>query len=355
LKITFGKIIKIIMGDCQMITYPLLPKNATIGVTAPSSGVEPELHFLLQNAIEQLKEKGYKVDCGETAWTQEKAKSAPAKVRASELNRMLTEDDIDIIIPPWGGELLIEILEFLDFDKIKEKWVLGYSDLSVLLLAITLKTGIATAHGTNIVDLRGEYSDPLTAMWETVLSTKAGASVAQHASEKYQLKWEHDSPSPCVFRLTEKTEWKLVSGDKVKLEGRLLGGCIDVIRHLIGTPFGDVKGFRAEHIGDEPVLWYLENCELSTVDLRRSLVQMKLAGWFENCSGILFGRSPANMPKENYTAEDVYKDLSYDLGLPIVYDIDCGHMPPQITFINGAYAEVEAGDGKGTVIQFFKP
>ena len=52
---------------------------------------------------------------------------------------------------------------------------------------------------------------------------------------------------------------------------------------------------------------------------------------------------------------DVYKDLSDELGIPIVYDIDCGHLPPQITLINGAYAEVEVDAGKGIVAQYFRP
>jgi len=86
----------------------------------------------------------------------------------------MKNDDIHIIIPPWGGELLIETLEFIDFENIQTKWILGYSDISLLLLAITLKTGIATAHGTNFIDLRGEYSDKTTAVWESVLSLKKG-------------------------------------------------------------------------------------------------------------------------------------------------------------------------------------
>ena len=151
----------------------------------------------------------------------------------------------------------------------------------------------------------------------------------------------------------EQTYWKTVSDEKVKIQGRLLGGCVDVIRHLIGTPFGDVQNFRRKYINEEPVIWYLENCELTTTDLRRSLVQMKLAGWFEQCSGLMFGRSDANIPVENYTVEDVYKELSEELEIPIIYDIDCGHVPPQITLINGAYAEVEVEEGKGTVLQYF--
>ena len=58
---------------------------------------------------------------------------------------------------------------------------------------------------------------------------------------------------------------------------------------------------------------------------------MKLAGWFTNCSGIMFGRSQANTAVEKYTVEDVYKELAMELQVPIIYDIDCGHVPPQIT------------------------
>ncbi|WP_449620769.1 S66 family peptidase [Robertmurraya sp. Marseille-Q9965] len=337
-----------------MIRYPILEKGATIGVTAPSSGVQNELHELVKLATNRLQEQGFKVICGETVWTQEKAKSAPAKTRAAELNQMIADENVDLIIPPWGGELLIEILEYLDFENILKKWILGYSDTSLLMLAITIKTGIATAHGTNLVDLRGEYSDSTTAMWKSVLSTKKNKSIVQHSSDMYQKEWKHDTPSPYVFHLTEETNWKTIHGNKVQIQGRLLGGCVDVIRHLVGTPYGDVRTFSEKFIEGEPIIWYLENCELSTTDLRRSLVQMKFAGWFENCSGIMFGRSPANMPIDNYTVEDVYQELAEELNVPIIYDIDCGHVPPQITLVNGAFAEVEVESGKGRVLQTFR-
>ncbi|TFB13775.1 LD-carboxypeptidase [Filobacillus milosensis] len=337
-----------------MIKYPSLEKNSTIGVTAPSSGVPGELHKLLHTASDSLKEKGYNITFGDTVWSQNKAKSASAKKRAEEFNQMMLDENIDLIIPPWGGELLIEAIEHIDFDNLNSKWVLGYSDVSLLLLAITLKTGIATAHGTNLVDLRGEYSDQTTAKWENVLSAKHGESIVQHSSEKYQKEWDHDNPTPHIFNLTEQTYWKSIDGNNVKIHGRLLGGCIDVIRHLIGTPYGEVNNFKEKHINGESVVWFLENCELSTTDLRRSLIQMKLAGWFENCAGIMFGRSPANTPVGNYMVEDVYKELSEELQIPIIYDIDCGHVPPQITFINGAYADIELTNGKGTVRQTFK-
>lgn len=338
-----------------MIRYPIFEKGATIGVTAPSSGVREELHHLLALARSRMEERGFPLIFGNTIWTQEKAKSSPAPYRAAEFTKMMHDENIQIIIPPWGGELLIEILEHIDFEHLPNKWILGYSDTSLLLLAITLKTGMATAHGTNLVDLRGECTDETTAMWQKVLATKTGESVVQHSSVYYQKEWHHSAPSPCVFHLTEPTCWKVISDTAVNIQGRLLGGCIDVIRHVIGTPFGDVQHFQQHHLQGEPILWYLENCELSTTDLRRSLVQMKLAGWFRHCAGIMFGRSSANRPIDHYTAEDVYQDLFEELQVPIIYDIDCGHMPPQMTFINGAFAEVEVIDGKGTVKQYFRP
>ncbi|TYR81402.1 LD-carboxypeptidase [Priestia megaterium] len=248
--------------------------------------------------------------------------------------------------------LIVIGLGILIYKLISNKWVLGYSDTS-LLLASTLNTGIATAHGTNFVDLRGEYWDDTTSMWEAVLSTKIGHSVCQTSSAYYQKTWQHDNSSPCVFHLTEKTDWKTIDRKNAKIEGRLLGGCIDTIRHLVGTPFGNAQKFRKQFISGEPILWYFENCELTTVDLHRSLVQMKLAGWFKDCSGILFGRSAANQTIDGYTAEDVYRDLANELEVPIVYDIDCGHVPPQVTLINGAHAEVTVAGGQGTVIQSF--
>ncbi|MDX8345619.1 LD-carboxypeptidase [Rossellomorea sp. YZS02] len=337
-----------------MITYPLLKRDSTVGVTAPSSGVPHELHELLKQAMRRMEEKGYGIECGETVWKQHKAKSAPADERAAELNRMLQDDSISLIAPPWGGELLIEILELIDYEQIKPKWVLGYSDISALLLAITLKTGIATAHGTNLIDLRGEDTDPTTKKWENVLSTKKDSSVTQFSSQKFQKEWKHDQPSPYVFHLTDTTVWKTIRDEDVEMNGRFLGGCIDVIRNLIGTPYGDVTSFRKKHIVDEPIIWYFENCEINSADLRRTLVQMKLAGWLDHSSGLLFGRSAANTPVNDYTAEDVYQELENEFQIPVVYDIDCGHQPPQITFINGAYGEVEVKDGKGRITQTFK-
>lgn len=189
-----------------MIRYPSLSAGATIGVTAPSSGVPKELHPLLEQAISRMKEKGYQMKIMASSWQQNRVRSTGAKTRAAELNALLSSKEIDLILPPWGGELAIEVLAFLDWKSIEPKWILGYSDISLLLLAITLKTGIATAHGTNLIDLRGAQSDPTTAKWETILQTPTGCSCIQVSSEKFQKEWNHESPSPWIYEFSHATK-----------------------------------------------------------------------------------------------------------------------------------------------------
>lgn len=332
--------------------YPTFKPNATIGVTAPSSGVEASFHDYLKESQTRLERDGFKVVMGDTPWTQVKAKSAPAKIRANELQKMMEDLEIDLIFPPWGGELLIEILDKLDFSKFPPKWILGYSDLSTLLLAVTLKTGIATAQGPNLIEMRGQSSDVTTAMWKEVLSTKAGESVIQYASQKYQKYWRFDEPTPCIFHLTEPTAWKTISGRDVEIEGRLLGGCVDVIQHLVGTPYGAVETFSKAFTKGEPIIWHFEVYDLDTTALRRSLVQMKYAGWFDHCTGILFGRGKT-MAISDYQMTDVYRELAQELNVPVVYDIDCGHFPPQVTLINGAFAKVVVNVNEKSITQTF--
>jgi len=332
-----------------MIRYPkALQKGDTIGVTAPSSGVDSELHDLVHLAKRQFKNRGYQVEIGETVWTQHKAASATKEKRATELNSMIQNKNIHAIIPPWGGEILQEIFPLIQWDKGQSKWILGYSDTSTFLFALTVKTGIATAHGTNLVDVRSDEWDSTTNKFLEVLSSEEGATIRQISSSNYQTKWNHNKKAdPYVFKLDTPTKWETINHSPVTIAGRLLGGCMDTIRHLIGTPYGDVKEFQGTYLKNEPILWYFENCEMNATDFHRTLLQMQQSGWFNHSSGIIFGRTAAGQEVNGFTIVDAMERLSEATSLPIIYNADIGHVPPQLTFVNGAYAEIKASDGRG--------
>jgi muramoyltetrapeptide carboxypeptidase len=337
-----------------MIIYPKgLQEGQTIGITAPSSGVESELHNLVLESQKQFENRGYQIKIGETVWTQTKAASATKEKRAKELNEMFQNQNIHAIIPPWGGQILQEILPLIEWDRIEPKWVLGYSDTSTFLLALTLKTGIATAHGTNLVDLRSDEWDESTKKFLEVLSSEEGATINQKSSSFYQSEWDHDKKiDPYVFKLDTETNWVTVGNQPVEMQGRLLGGCIDTIRHLIGTPYGNVQEFQQKHIHNEPIVWYLENCELFATDFHRTMLHMQQSGWFDHATGIIFGRTSAGQEVGGFTTLDALERLAETTKLPIIYNADIGHIPPQLTFVNGANAVIKATNGKGEMTMY---
>lgn len=154
------------------VNYPKpLKRGDVIGVTAPSSGAEESQHTLLFKAKENVEAHGYKVVMGETAWMQQKGRSAPKEKRAEELMSFLLDENIRAIIPPWGGSFAMEILPLIDWEKLKSvppKWILGYSDISTFLFAYSTITGNASAHGTNFAELSAPQWDSLTSRWTDV-------------------------------------------------------------------------------------------------------------------------------------------------------------------------------------------
>ena len=104
----------------------------------------------------------------------------------------------------------------------------------------------------------------------------------------------------------------------------------------------------------EGILWYLENCEMQVAELYRALWQMKEAGWFENAKGFLIGRTMASKEKDDFTYEDVLHQIFGDMHVPVVYDVDFGHVAPQWTMVNGAFATFEYHEGKGIMESKFK-
>lgn len=217
---------------------PLLP-GARIAVTAPSSGVQPALHARLDLVLAHLSAQGFEVVEGRCLRNETSGASAPADVRAAELMALLLRDDIAAIVPPWGGELAIELLDRLDWATLqgaRPKWLLGYSDTSTLMLALTLRLGWATAHGPCLMDLAPGQHDPLTRGVMGALATPAGGRLMQAQSTHWQLKWTDFADVPDVtYQLTEPTRWQALHGQtEVSFSGRLIGGCIDTLMHLAG-------------------------------------------------------------------------------------------------------------------------
>ena len=340
-----------------MIRYPdPLKKGDTIGVTAPSSGAHGVFSSKLDNAINRFEKLGYKVIETDSVRKQNKLVSASPQIRAEEFVELYKNRDVKAIIPPWGGEFLMEILPYLNFKDLKKfepKWILGFSDISTLLFTFTLKTNIATAHGPNFLDFGNEQVHDSVLKVLDILNKKRGESFKQESLERYQEEWlevtEDKFPS---YNLTEQVNWKYINYNK-SFSGRLIGGNMDVLCKLIGTEYGRASDFIKQY-NEDGIIWYFESCEMDATDIHRTFWQMKKNGWFKNCNGLLFGRVAGYNDVQDYSYVDALENLSKDLNIPVIYDIDLGHKPPQLTFINGALAEVNISDNKEEIIQTLK-
>jgi muramoyltetrapeptide carboxypeptidase len=346
-----------------LVFPPPLRSGSRIAVIAPSSGVHAPCHPRLDLCLAGLRTQGFEVEEGASLRDQAFDASASADARADELMRTLLRADVHAICPPWGGELAIEAVQRLDWqalEKAPPKWCIGYSDTSTWLLPLTLRLGWATAHGPCLMDMAPTQDDALTRAMVSRLGTPAGGAFEQRQSERWQRQWTDFVKQPDIaYALTEPTHWRVLNrraGDAVHMRGRLIGGCLDTLMHLKGTPDGDVPAFIRHH-ASEGVIIYLENAELLPTGVVRALRGLRASGWFNGVNGVLLGRS-AGPDAKGATDLGHAQALQHSLGdlpCPVLADVDIGHLPPQLLLINGAMADVRwsATDG-GTVVQHLR-
>lgn len=315
---------------------PLRPGDR-IGVTSPSAGVVGDGARRIDFCVDWLRGRGYDVVVGEcmdgTGLT-----SAPAEQRAAELTRMLADPDIHCVVPPWGGETAIDLVDLLDWDVLavaEPTWLVGFSDLSTVLVPITTRLGWATLHGDNLADT--PYAVPDGLLHWLDLAGGAGPFVQRDSGLVTDwVRFEEDHRAT-EWRPVGHGAWEVEGGGSLDVSGRLVGGCIETIANLAGTPYGDVRAW-ADGL-DEPTIVYLEACEEGAITICRYLHALRLAGWFDRASAVLVGRT--NAPDaDDLTQRSAVLDAIGRLDLPIVWDLEIGHVPPHLPLVNGALAHV---------------
>ncbi len=323
-----------------MVRYPApLRPGDRIAVTSPSAGASGLEAERVAFSVEWLREAGYDVVVGEcmdgTGIT-----SASAGQRAAELTEMLCDPGIGCVLPPWGGETAVDIVDLLDWDRLAKAeptWLVGYSDISTLLLPLTTRLGWATLHGDNLADT--PYETPPGLLPWLPLSSEPGPHV-QHDSGLVATWWRfEEDPRATRWREVSQGQWRLHGAPTLDVQGRLIGGCIETIVNLAGTPYGDVAAFGKLH-ADDGLIVYLEACEDEAATICRNLHGLRLAGWFEHANAILGGRTNAPDNPRMTQAEAVLDALGR-LDVPIVFDLEIGHVPPHLPLVNGAMARVE--------------
>ena len=330
--------------------YPkFLKEHDTIGVPAPSgSAYNDIIKNRYEHAIDFWKSQGFQLELSKNLFHCVRARSASAKERADEINEMFQNKKIDGIICAAGGEFLVEILPYINFDIIKNnpKLITGFSDPTGLLYPLTSKYDIATIYGSNFSSFGAEKLFKNDTDFLEVIQGRKKEVESYDKYEEYPIEKVTGLESN---NYTEKVEWKTIDNKPVDITGRIIGGCFDIIAELAGTKYDGIKDFN-EKYKEDGIIWFFDNCELSMEETIRVLWKMNELDYFKYSKGVIFGRFGMNKTYFDYDIKSCLEDsVLKDKNISIIYDADISHKPPCIPIINGSIAHVQCESGKGKI------
>ena len=310
--------------------------NSTLYLVAPSFGCTTSPYKERMDAsLVELRKMGFNVIEGKNIY---KAKGIAAsntpRSRAKEIMDAF-KSDADAVISVGGGEVMIEILEYLNFGLIKEnpKWYVGFSDNTNLIYPLVTMCDIEAIYGSHAnAFYKLEYTSE-----DTMKLLKGETKFKGY--KKWQFE-EYDKDNPFAeYHFDRKTE--VISYNFTKEKGRLIGGCLDCLQGLCGTKFDHTKEYIKSH-KDEGIIFFFEACDLSSIGVIRVLTQLKYAGWFDNVTAFLVGRS-FNYYDESFgiNMHDAYLHVLEPLGKPILIDFPIGHLKPTLPLLVGGLAEIK--------------
>ncbi len=319
-----------------------LAKGDTLAFVAPSFGVTTEPYgSRMEASLKNFQKEGFLTRVYPNVYKDEGvAGSASPLERGKEINEAFSSS-AKAIVSVGGGETMIEILPYVDFEAIEKgeaKFFVGYSDNTNLTFLLNTLCGVVSIYGPHAGSF---YARPFRCSEKDALRLLKGETHFE-GYPKYSI--THSDPNHPLYRY-RLTQEKVITpiGYEAPFKGALLGGCLDCLVSLCGTRFDKVKEFNANH--PEGIIWFLESCDLNAIAIRRALFQLKEAGWFKKAKGFLIGRPLHREEAFGTNPLASFADLLGELNVPILYSVDLGHVPPSLPLLSGAYAEAKLVSG----------
>lgn len=316
-------------GRPAIVKPKRLARGDTIGLIAPASNAWEDEDIRI--SIDIVKSLGFRVRQGRHLFLRTNYLAGPDKERAEDVNRMFADDDVDAIFCLRGGYGTARILPYLDYEAIARnpKVLLGYSDITGLLTAIHVKTGLVGFHGPMFGQ---NFTDYTLAEFKKVLvdpssPTRIAAPPPFEAGEG---------------RVDIKNRRTLIAGGRAR--GRLIGGNLTLMCSLMGTEFE--PDFRGR-------ILFLEDVGEAPYRVDRMLTQLWLAGKLQQLAGIAFGKftETDGSSGNTFSIEEVLRSRCGDLGIPVVSGFMIGHVKDQTIVPIDIEAELDADEGALTLLE----
>ena len=319
---------------------PRLREGDTIGVITPSWGGGAEYPHRVKRGVEYLRSLGFRVKLAPHAMNSIGYVSDTPENRAADIHDMFRDPEVRALVSMIGGDHSCHLLPLLDFGLIREnpKILMGYSDVTVLNVAIMAKTGLVTFNGPALMVELAEYPEVFDYTERYMLKALCSADPAGQVEPSAWwtdelLDWGSKEDLTRARARQESGGWAwLKEGGS---EGFLVGGCLESMQHLRGTPYWPEL---------EGAILLLETSEEKPEPERVDgiLMDYENMGAFAGLRGLLFGRPYGYTPEEREQLHEVIVERTAGYDFPVVADMDFGHTSPMFTLPLGCRAVVDS-------------
>ena len=291
-----------------------LKPGDTVAICSPAGAVWDEHQIEIFTTI--LKSFGFNVLLGKTLKEKFGYFSGTDDFRANEINELFADTTVKGIFCMKGGWGCARIIDKLDYELIGKnpKVLIGFSDITALLLAITSKTNLITFHGPVGNSGWNEFS-------KSVFTNVVMA------------------PQLIKFPQNPLGEDKIVTIYPGKISGELVGGNLTVLSSLIGSEY--LPNWKNK-------ILFLEEAKEEPYSIDRMLTQLKLSGVLNSISGFVFGKCAkclAEEPLKAFTFHEVIMQHILPLKIPAFYGAMIGHIENKLTVPLGIKAKIDADNG----------
>ena len=286
-----------------MVTPPYLKKGDKIGIVAPARKVSKEE---MQFAMDTFEKWGLKVVLGKNMFGTENQYSGSDKQRADDLQTMLDDKSVKALISARGGYGTLRIIDKLNFKKFRKnpKWMIGYSDITVLHSHIH-NLGIKTLHGTMPISFQKDQ--------ESVETLKKAL---------FGEKLSYDLPKHSLNRNGEAS-------------GELVGGNLSLLYALQGSK---------SDINTRGKMLFIEDLDEYLYHIDRMILSLKRAGKLSHLAGLVVGgmtEMKDNQVPFGKTAEQIILDAVKEYDYPVCFGFPAGHQEKNLALPFGRRAKLK--------------
>ncbi len=303
-----------------------LTKGDTIGIIVPAS--PPKDSSVIDKGKEILENKGYNVILGSNCRKKLGFLAGTDEERASDIMAMFADPGVKMVQCLRGGWGAARLLGLLDFDLIREnpKILVGFSDITMLLLSIQQLTGLVTFHGPMITSHFTKDDPPAftdDSFWRMITEMAPFGSIIMK---------DHHTPRTIIPGQTE---------------GALVGGNLSIIATTLGTPF---------EIDTEDKILFIEDVDEKPYRIDRLLTHLLNAGKLQQCNGIICGAFTGAEPGEKSPGEwsqgidDILNDRLGSLGIPVAMGFPFGHIDEIATLPVGVPARLVVNENNADLL-----